>query len=77
MDVLTCYARTNMHFERNSRKLIGLLKRDGWYLMEVSGDHHQFKHADKPGRVTVPHPNKDIPIGTVRSIYRQAKWLKG
>ena len=28
----------------------------------------------KPGRVTVPHPNKDIPRGTVASINRQAGW---
>ncbi len=26
------------------------------------------------GRVTVPHPKKDLPVGTVRSIYRQAGW---
>jgi predicted RNA binding protein YcfA (HicA-like mRNA interferase family) len=62
--------------ERNSRKLIGLLERDGWYLVEVRGDPHQFKHATRPGRVTVPHPNKDIAIGTLRSVYRQAGWLK-
>lgn len=65
-----------MHFERNSRKLIRLLERDGWYLVEVRGDHHQFKHPTRSGRVTVPHPNKDIAIGTLRSVYRQAGWLK-
>jgi antitoxin HicB len=26
--------------------------------------------------VIVPHPRKDIPPGTVRSIYRQANWVK-
>jgi len=26
----------------------------------------------KPGRVTVPHPEKDIPIGTLCSIEKQA-----
>lgn len=62
--------------ERNSRKLIRLLKQDGWFLVDVAGDHHQFKHPMKQGRVTVPHPNKDLPVGTVRSVYRQAGWLK-
>lgn len=62
--------------ERNSRKVIRLLEQDGWFLIDVSGDHHQFKHPSKKGRVTVPHPNRDIPIGTVHSIYRQAGWLK-
>ncbi len=61
--------------ERNSRKLIRMLKQDGWYLVAIKGDHHQFKHPTKAGRVTVPHPNKDIKKGTVMSIYRQAGWL--
>jgi predicted RNA binding protein YcfA (HicA-like mRNA interferase family) len=38
------------------------------------GSHIKFKHPDKPGAVTVPHPKKDLPIGTLRSIYRQAGW---
>jgi predicted RNA binding protein YcfA (HicA-like mRNA interferase family) len=67
----------DMRYERNSRKLIKLLEQDDWFLADVNGDHHQFKHPIKKGRVTVPHPDKDIPIGTVRSIYRQAGWLKG
>lgn len=61
--------------ERNSRRLIRMLKDDGWELVATRGDHHQFKHPVKKGRVTVPHPNKDIPAGTVRSIYKQAGWL--
>lgn len=60
--------------ERNSRKLIKMLKKEGWELAAVRGDHHQFKHPVKKGRVTVPHPNKDIPDGTVLSIYKQAGW---
>jgi predicted RNA binding protein YcfA (HicA-like mRNA interferase family) len=28
----------------------------------------QFKHHTKPGLVTVPHPEKDLPIGTLKSI---------
>lgn len=45
---------------------------DGWRLVSVRGSHHQFRHPTKPGKVTVPHPVKDIPIGTVKSIERQA-----
>lgn len=60
--------------ERNSRKLIKLLEKDGWELVATKGDHHQFKHPTKKGRVTVPHPNKDIKKGTAFSIYRQAGW---
>jgi predicted RNA binding protein YcfA (HicA-like mRNA interferase family) len=36
------------------------------------GDHWQFTHPTKPGRVTVPHPRKDIPLGTLKSIEKQA-----
>lgn len=61
--------------ERNSRKLMKMLKADGWELVEVRGSHHQLKHPDKRGRITVPHPVKDLPQGTVRSIYKQAGWL--
>ncbi|MCX5887918.1 MAG: type II toxin-antitoxin system HicA family toxin [Deltaproteobacteria bacterium] len=34
--------------------------------------HVQFKHPAKPGRVMVPHPEKDIPAKTLRSIERQS-----
>lgn len=60
--------------ERNSRNLIELLERDGWERVAVKGSHWQFKHPTKQGRVTVPHPVKDIKAGTVMSIYRQAGW---
>jgi predicted RNA binding protein YcfA (HicA-like mRNA interferase family) len=36
------------------------------------GSHVQFKHSEHPGRVTVPHPERDIPIGTLRSIEKQS-----
>ena len=62
--------------ERDSRKLIRMLSARGWQLADVRGSHHQFVHPDRPGRVTVPHPRKDIAIATVRSIYRQAGWLE-
>jgi predicted RNA binding protein YcfA (HicA-like mRNA interferase family) len=58
----------------NSREVIAKLKADGWVLVHVRGSHHYFKHPTKPGRVTVPHPKRDIPIGTLRSMYRQAGW---
>ncbi len=61
--------------ERNSRKLIRKLEADGWVVVAQRGSHVQFKHSQKPGRVTVPHPKRDLPAGTVRSIYRQAGWL--
>jgi predicted RNA binding protein YcfA (HicA-like mRNA interferase family) len=58
----------------NTRQIIQRLKREGWNLVRVKGSHHQFKHPAKPGRVTVAHPKKDIPIKTAREIYRIARW---
>ena len=56
----------------NSRDVIRELKKDGWYEVNQAGSHKQFKHAAKNGRVTVPHPKSDIPIGTLKSIEKQA-----
>jgi predicted RNA binding protein YcfA (HicA-like mRNA interferase family) len=61
--------------ERNSRKLKKLLEADGWYEVTTRGSHVQFKHPDKLGRVTLPHPKKDLKEGTVKSVYKQAGWL--
>ncbi len=56
----------------NSKLLIRMLEEDGWRQVRIKGSHHQFKHPTKPGLVTVPHPKKDLPAGTVNSIKRQA-----
>jgi predicted RNA binding protein YcfA (HicA-like mRNA interferase family) len=56
----------------NTRDIITALKADGWIQVAQKGSHVQFKHPIKPGRVTVPHPRRDIPIGTFRSIEKQA-----
>lgn len=57
----------------SSRDVLEQLKADGWYEVACDGDHHQFKHPLKKGRVTVTHPRKDIPIGTLKSIERQSE----
>lgn len=58
----------------DSRQVIRRLKQDGFQRVHQKGSHQQYKHPERPGRVTVPHPRKGIPIGTLRSIYRQAGW---
>jgi len=45
--------------------------------MRVRGSHHQFKHPAKPSLVTVPHPKKDLGIGLVKAIFRQAGIRQG
>lgn len=50
-----------------------MLQGDGWFLVATRGSHRQFKHATKPGRVTVPgKPSDDLAPGTLNSIFKQA-----
>lgn len=56
----------------SSREVIRLLEADGWFLVNIVGSHHQYKHHVKKGRVTVKHPDKDIPLKTLKSIERQS-----
>lgn len=56
--------------ERNSRKLIQKLERDGYELISVKGSHRKYRKGKRT--VVVPDPKKDLPTGTVRQIYRQA-----
>jgi predicted RNA binding protein YcfA (HicA-like mRNA interferase family) len=56
----------------DSRTILQMLQDDGWQIVRTKGSHHHLKHLAKAGLVTVPHPKKDLPLGTVRSILKQA-----
>jgi len=56
----------------NSKEVIKKLEKNGWVLHSVSGSHHHFKHPEKPGKVTVPHPKKDMHPKTLKTIWKQA-----
>ncbi|NMO95636.1 type II toxin-antitoxin system HicA family toxin [Paenibacillus lemnae] len=56
----------------SSREMIRMIEEDGWYYIRSTGDHYQYKHPSKKGKVTIPHPNKDLPKGTINSILKQA-----
>jgi predicted RNA binding protein YcfA (HicA-like mRNA interferase family) len=56
----------------SSREVIQRLREDGWFEVAHEGSDKQFKHSTKKGRVTVPHPVRDIPIGTLKSVEKQA-----
>lgn len=59
--------------ERDSKKIIKRLNDEGFELISVRGSHHKFRK----GAVTiiVPHPKKDLPIGTARAIAKDAGWI--
>ena len=56
----------------SSRELLKILAADGWVIKHQVGSHLQLVHPTKPGKVTLPHPKKDLALGAVRSISRQA-----
>jgi predicted RNA binding protein YcfA (HicA-like mRNA interferase family) len=59
------------------REIIKLIESDGWFLVVTRGDHRQFKHPRKSGRVTIAGKlSDDLAPGTLNSIYKQAL-LKG
>jgi predicted RNA binding protein YcfA (HicA-like mRNA interferase family) len=55
-----------------SREAIAAIEADGWFEVGQDGSHKQFRHPTKRGRVTVPHPRKELAIGTLKSIERQS-----
>ena len=40
--------------------------------IEVRGSHHIFKHPTRPGSIVVPHPKKDLGVGLIAAIRKQA-----
>lgn len=57
----------------NSREIVRRLQAEGFELVSVRGSHHKFRK----GRivVVVPHPRKDIPLGTARGIAKRVGWI--
>ena len=52
-----------------------MLKDDGWYLAYTKGDHRQFKHPTKKGKVTVNGKESDtMDQNNLNSIWKQAGW---
>jgi predicted RNA binding protein YcfA (HicA-like mRNA interferase family) len=76
-DFFAIYIHTKagaMQIPTNSRDIIRRLEAEGWVLAGSKGSHHKFRKEGQS--VIVPHPKKDLPLGTARSIARFAGWLK-
>ena len=56
----------------SSREVLQILQEDGWLVKNQEGSHVQLIHLTKPGKVTVPHPRKSIPIKTLKNIEKQS-----
>lgn len=59
------------------REVIKMLEKDGWVKLKgTPGDHRQFKHPTKKGRVTVRGKESEVLSQfLLNSIWKQAGWL--
>lgn len=55
-----------------SANVIRALRKAGWAEVRQSGSHKQFRHPNRSGTVTVPHPKSELAIGTLKSIEKQS-----
>ncbi|MCL1933953.1 MAG: type II toxin-antitoxin system HicA family toxin [Candidatus Azobacteroides sp.] len=56
-------------------EIIKLMEADGWYKSYTRGDHRQFKHPTKKGKVTVNGKLSDtLDRFLLNSIWKQAGW---
>ena len=52
-----------------------MLEKDGWVYCYSKGDHRQFKHPVKKGKVTVRgKESDDLSQFILNSIWKQAGW---
>lgn len=55
----------------SSDAFLRILIAEGFRLVSQRGSHAKYRD-DHGHTVIVPHPRKDIPVGTVRSMIRQS-----
>ena len=57
------------------QQVLDLLKKDGWILVNWTGDHRQLKHPEKKSKVTVRgKPSDTLSQFELNSIWKQAGW---
>lgn len=62
------------NYSMKIKEIIKLIESDGWFQVAQRGSHRQYKHLERPGRVTIAGKlSDDIDKGTLNSILKQAK----
>jgi predicted RNA binding protein YcfA (HicA-like mRNA interferase family) len=59
-----------------ARVLVRFLEQNGFILDHVSGSHHIFYHPASKRRAVVPKHSRDIPIGTLLALLREAGFTR-
>ena len=56
-----------------SSELIKQITALGWVFNRSNGSHHIFTHPKMGGHLCIPHPRKDLGVGLVEKILKQAR----
>jgi predicted RNA binding protein YcfA (HicA-like mRNA interferase family) len=57
----------------SGKRLGKILEKVGWQLKRVTGSHHIYTKDDKEAILVIPiHGNRDLPIGTLKKILKDA-----
>jgi predicted RNA binding protein YcfA (HicA-like mRNA interferase family) len=57
------------------KEVIKMLEEAGWILVTTRGDHRQYKHPTKSGKVTVRGKlSENLSQELLNSIFKQAGW---
>lgn len=57
----------------SGKKLCKIVEKYGWVLRRVKGSHHIFEKIGLETTLCIPiHGNKDLKIGTLKTILKQA-----
>jgi len=60
----------------SSREIRKKLLSEGWIERKGKGDHVIFTKEGVKFPVCLPHPKRDLPIGTLSDIFKKAGWKK-
>ncbi len=57
----------------SGKALCKIAKKHGWVLSRIVGSHHIFEKTGSDVILSIPvHRNRDIPIGTLKAIMKDA-----
>jgi predicted RNA binding protein YcfA (HicA-like mRNA interferase family) len=58
----------------SGKALCKIIERHGWKLKRVTGSHHIYAREGSKAILSIPvHSNRDLPIGTLQNILKDAK----
>ncbi|MFN5539404.1 MAG: type II toxin-antitoxin system HicA family toxin [Candidatus Melainabacteria bacterium] len=57
----------------SGKALCKLVEKFGWQLKRITGSHHIYEKVGVDAILSIPvHSNRDIPIGTLKQILKDA-----